>query len=148
MSSVLDTTQEAAMQEQLSTADQRAFRNVVPLAVWTAIWLATLALAQFGPELLWNENPVASWVAIAVNLAVGAVWIVAHARYLRGVDELQRKILLDAVAIALGVGLVVGFAYAAASAAGLFSFESEIAFITVLMGVVYMVAVAVGMVRY
>jgi hypothetical protein len=75
-------------------------------------------------------------------------WIIIHARYLGGVDELQRKIMLDAVAIALGVGLVAGFAYASASTAGLISFDSDIAFITVLMAIVYIVAVGVGQVRY
>ena len=136
------------MQAATRTADQRAFSNVIPLAVWTALWVGTVALANFGPALLWDRQPVLSWIAVGVNLAVGAGWIIIHARYLRGVDELQRKIMLDAVAVALGVGLVAGFAYASASTAGLIRFDSEIAFITVLMAIVYIVGVAVGQVRY
>lgn len=136
------------MQAQTRTADQRALSSVIPLAIWTALWVGTVALANFGPALIWDRQPVISWIAIGVNLAVGAGWIIIHARYLRGVDELQRKILLDALAVALGVGFVAGFAYASASTAGLISFPSDIAFITVLMGLVYIVGVAVGQVRY
>jgi hypothetical protein len=136
------------MQAELRTADQRAFSNVIPLAIWTLLWVGTVALANFGPALLWDGHPVLSWIAVGVNLAVGAGWIVIHARYLRGVDELQRKILLDALAVALGVGFVAGFAYASANTAGLISFPSDIAFITVLMGLVYIVGVAIGQVRY
>jgi tRNA A37 threonylcarbamoyltransferase TsaD len=43
------------------------------------------------------------------------------------VDELQREIMLDAIAVALGVGLVGGFSYAAASSANLLAFDANIA---------------------
>ena len=134
------------MQEQ-QTANQRATRNVIWLAVWTLAWLATLALAKFGPGVLW-ESDVVSWIAIAVNVGVGIGWIVAHARFIRGADDLQRKILLDSIAVALGVGLVGGFAYSAANTAGLVAVDSEIALLSVLMAVVYIIAIAVGNLRY
>lgn len=136
------------MEQHEQTAKTSTRGSVVVLAIWTFAWVATLALAKFGPALLWNEQPVASWIAVAVNLAVGAGWIVAHARYLRGVDDLQRKILMDAIAVALGAGLVGGFAYSAANTAGLIAFDSDNAFISVLMAVVYMVATAAGTLRY
>jgi hypothetical protein len=136
------------MQENTQTMDQRALRIVVPTAIWTLVWLATVALARFGPDLLWNADPVLSWIAIAVNVAAGIGWIVAHARYLRRVDDLQRKILMEAMAVALGVGLVGGFAYAIADHAGLIAFENSIAFVSVVMGVVYAVASVVGTLRY
>ena len=129
-------------------AARREFRNVLPLALWTVAWVATLALARFGPDALWGDQPVASWIAIAVNITVGIGWVVAHARYLRGVDDLQRKIMMDAIGAALGLGLVVGFAYAAANHAGLIAFDSDIAFLSVLMSIVYLVAIAVGSLRY
>ena len=135
------------MQENNESVDQRAFKNVVPIAIWTLAWVATLALARFGPDL-WDSQPVASWVAIAANVGVGIGVMVAHAGFLRRVDELQRKILVDAMAVALGVGLVGGFAYAAADSAGLFVFDANIAFFSALMAVVYAVATIVGTLRY
>jgi hypothetical protein len=120
---------------------------VVQLAIWTLAWVASLALANFGPSLLWDSD-VLSWIAIGVNLVAGAGWIVAHARYLRAVDDLQRKILMDALAIALGVAVVGGCAVSVAASAGLIAFQADVAFISVLSGLVYIVAVGVGTLRY
>jgi cytochrome c oxidase subunit IV len=133
--------------QQPRTVDQRAVGNVGRLAVWTIAWVATLALAKFGPDL-WNSQPALSWAAIVVNLIVGAGWIVAHARFLRGVDDLQRKIFLDAIAVALGVGIVGGCALAAASSIGLISFDADIALLSILMAVVYVIGVLIGTLRY
>lgn len=117
------------------------------LALWTLAWVATFALASFGPEHLWDSD-VASWAAVAANLAVGIGWIVAHARYLRGIDELQRKIMQDALAVTLGVGWVSGFAYVVADAADLIAYDADIGVLTALLGVVYMIAIVVGTIRY
>jgi hypothetical protein len=90
---------------------------------------------------------VASWAAVATNLAVGIGWIVAHARYLRGIDELQRKIMQDALAITLGVGFVGGFAYVVANAADLIA-DVNNGVLPALLAVVYMIAIVVGHIRY
>lgn len=136
------------MQTQHQSADQRAFSNALDLAIWTFAWVATLALARFGPDHLWNNHAGATWVAIAVNVAAGVGWIVAHTRYLRRIDELQRKIMLDAMAITLGAAWVGGFAYIVAEGAGLVSIDADVALLAVLAGVVYMATVAVSNLRY
>lgn len=138
------------MQEQNHTDDyqETTTRNTVRLALWTVAWLTTMALATFGPRLLWDENPVASWTAILGNLFIGIGLIVAHKRWIQGVDELQRKIMLEAMAFTLGVGFVAGFAYANIDTADLIASDAEIGFLVLLMGVVYLVATFVGVKRY
>jgi hypothetical protein len=118
------------------------------LVIWTLAWVATLALARFGPEYLWDSEPVGSWAAVVLNLAVGIGWIGAHARFLRGIDELQRKIMQDALAVTLGVGWVGGFAYVVADAAGLIAGDPNIALFPSLLAVVYMIAIVGGHLRY
>ncbi|MCG5212716.1 hypothetical protein [Streptosporangium sp. KLBMP 9127] len=130
-----------------------AYRNSIETAVrlvlWTLAWAAALALAKFGPGLLWDSRqPVASWAAVAANLVVGIGWIVAFARFLRAQDEFQRKIIQDALAVALGVGWVGGFAYVVADAAGLVVYDVDIAVFPVLLGVVYLITIVVGKIRY
>jgi len=56
--------------------------------------------------------------------------------------------MLDAMAAALGAGLVGGFAYSAANSVGLIAFDADLAIISVLMAVVYLVVIAVGNLRY
>lgn len=119
------------------------------LVLWTFGWAATLALAKVGPQLL-SDPPqqVASWAAVAVNLVVGIGWIVAFTRFLRALDELQRKITQDALAVTLGVGWILGFAYVVADDASLVARDVDIAVLPALMGVVFMVAFVVGKIRY
>ena len=85
---------------------------------------------------------------MVANLVVGVLWIVAYTRFLRAVDELQRKIQLDALAVTLGAGWIAGFGYVVADAAGLVQAEVNVAALPVLMSVVFLVAVAVGQIRY
>lgn len=128
--------------------DREATKRTGLLVAWTIAWVATVAVARFGPTHLWDSQPVASWAAVATNLAVGLGWIVAHARYLRGIDELQRKIMQDALAITLGMGWVVGLAYVVADTADLIARGLTVGFFAVLLGVVYIVAIVVGHLRY
>ena len=137
------------MQSQDQTGGfQEAFKATGQLILWTLAWTATLALAKFGPIHLWDSQPVASWAAVALNLAVGIGWIVSHARYLRGIDELQRKINQDALAVTLGVGWVGGFAYVVADAADLITYDADIGVFAALLAVVYMIATVGGQLRY
>jgi hypothetical protein len=127
---------------------RRQNRTTAVLALCTLAWLATLAAARFGPSFLWHDQPVASWIAVGVNILVGVAWIIAFARFLRAQDELWRKITQDALAVTLGVGWVAGFAYVVADAAGIIGYEVGIALFAALLGIVYLIAVSVGWIRY
>jgi hypothetical protein len=124
-------------------------RPTIILAAWTFAWTASVALAKFGPGNLWDEgNEAASGAAVALNVAVGIGWIISFARYLQSVDELWRKINLDALAATLGLGWVAGFAYLIADGAGLVETPPNIAVLPIGLAVVYMASIAVGYVRY
>ena len=131
-----------------TSAYRDSIMSTARFALWTLAWLVTLAVAKVGPEVLWDSQQVAaSWAAVAINLVVGIGWIVAFARYLRAQDELQRKILQDALAITLGVGWVGGFAYVVADAAGLIA-NSGTSPSSRAPGRRLLIAVAAGMFRY
>ncbi|WP_216586176.1 hypothetical protein [Streptomyces brasiliscabiei] len=135
--------------EGASVQAQNELKASVRLALWTVAWAVTLAVAKFGPQLFWDSpQRGASWAAVAVNLGVGVGWIVAFTRFLGALDELQRKITQDALAITLGVGWVIGFSYAVADAADLVARDVDIALLPALMGVVFSIAFAVGKIRY
>jgi len=136
------------MRAHQQTSGQRdALRISAQLALWTFAWAATLALARFGPTHLW-ESQAASWAAVGLNLAAGVAWIVAHTRYLKGLDELERKINLDALALTLGVGFVVGLAYVTVDKAELVTRDVNVALLPMLMAAVYVVTIAAGHIRY
>lgn len=126
-----------------------SIRTTARFVAWTLAWLVTLAVARFGPVAIWDpQQSAASWAAIGVNLLVGIGWIVAFTRLLGAMDELQRKLMLEALAITLGVGWVGGFGLVVANAAGLLGRDAELALFPALLGVVFVAAFAVGRFRY
>ena len=126
----------------------RMVRNTVGLAAWTAAWVASVALAAFGPEILWNLEPAPTLIAISLTVLVGIGMLFANKRNLQAQDELQRTIQLQAMAWSLGVGLVGGLAWTLLDRHDLIAFEAEIAHLVGLMGVVYMIGSVVGLLRY
>src|SRR5690606_37816026 len=126
-------------QDQIGSYDRESLRRTAGLAGWAIAWAGTLALARFGPASLWDSEAV-SWAAVALNVAVGIGWIVAHVRFLRSIDEMHRKVVLDALAVTFGVGWVGGLAYVVAENADLVSGDLQV--FVALLGGVYVVAVA------
>ena len=69
-------------------------------------------------------------------------------QYLLGLDELQRKIQLDAMALTLGVGMVVGVSYELLEDIKLITFEPEISHLILLMCLTYCIGIILGNRRY
>ncbi len=126
----------------------RMVRNTVGLAAWTAAWVASLALAAFGPGNLWDNAPAPTLIAIGFSVLVGIGMLHANKRNLQGMDELQRAIQLEAMAWSLGAGLVGGLAWSLLARHGLIGFEAEIAHLVGFMALVYMAGTIGGLLRY
>ena len=126
----------------------RQIRNTLGLAAWTVAWVASLALAAFGPGNLWNNEPAPTLIAIAVSVLIGIGMLFANKRNLQGLDELQRTIQLQAMAWSLGAGLVGGTAWTLFDRHDLVAFEAEIAHLVAFMAVVYVAGCVAGVLRY
>ena len=74
--------------------------------------------------------------------------IAANKRYLDGLDELQRKIQMDAMAFALGVGLVAGLAYSTLDVTDVIAGDAEISFLVILISIAYIGGMLVGHRKY
>ena len=125
----------------------RSKRNTLRLGYWTTAWVLTLAVAVFGPLLAW-ENQVLTLGTIILNTAVGVGMIIANKHHLDGLDELQRKIQLEAMALALGVGLVGGMTYSTMDVTNFISADAEISFLVMLISAAYMIGIFVGRRKY
>lgn len=130
-----------------SWAENQA-RNTKQLAMWTGAWVATIAIAAFGPKLVWDYNPVLSIVAVLASLGVGFGMVRVNGHYLQGLDELQRRIFLEAAALTLGVGLVCGLAYDLLDDIKLITFNPEISHLVVLMSLTFMGGLIAGQRKY
>jgi len=123
-------------------------RNTVRLGYWTAAWVLTMALANFGPRFIWEFNESLTIVAILINLVIGAGMIWANKRHLQGLDEMHQKIQLEAMALSLGVGLIVGLAYSNLDVTNIISVDAEISHLVILMGLTYLFGIFNGLRKY
>lgn len=126
----------------------RMRRHTLNLAAWTAAWVASVALAQFGPDWLWPEASVLTALAIGLTVLVGIGMLVANKRHLLDLDELQRALQLQAMAWSLGAGLVAGMAWVLLDQHALIGVEATIAHLTIFMALAYVTALLVGFRRY
>ena len=126
----------------------RTKKNTVQLGYWTGAWVLTTALAAFGPKFFWEFNTPVTILGVLINLGIGFGMILANKRHLNGLDELMRKIQLEAMAISLGVGLVCGLSYELLEDIKLITFEPEVSHLIILMALTYMVGIIAGNRRY
>ena len=118
------------------------------VAYWGLAWVLATAGAAFGPELLWGYGTLMTSVAVATQLALGFGMIWAFKGVLLAMDELQRLIQLEALSLALGVGVVVGISYELLEDVKLITFEPEISHLIMLMSLTYVFGLFLGNRRY
>lgn len=123
-------------------------KNTWRLAYWTGSWVLTVAIATFGPEFIWDYNSGISLIFILINTIVGIGMILMNRKYINGLDELQKKVNTDAMAIAFGVGVVGGMSYSILDITNVIPFDAEISFVIMLAGITYLIGVVVSNIRY
>ena len=118
------------------------------LAAWTWSWVATLALATFGPKFIWDNHSFLTAFAFLVNFVNGILMIIANRNLFNHYDELERKIHLEAMAITLGLSVVVGLTYDLLTKAKLLPGEGEISYLVMFIGVCYLLTFQINQRRY
>ena len=136
------------LMNESSDLTARTKKNTVQLGLWTGAWVLTTALAAFGPKFFWEFNTPLTILGVLINLGIGFGMILANKRHLNGLDELMRKIQLEAMAISLGVGLVCGLSYELLEDIKLITFEPEVSHLIILMAITYIGGVIAGNRRY
>jgi len=122
----------------------RNCENTRNLRNWTIIWVLSIAVASFAPKYIWEFNTLLTIFTVVVNLALGFGMLIANRRYLRGLDEMQQKIMLDAMGLTLGIGLVVGLSYELLEDIKLINFQPEISHLVIIMCLTYLSGIIAG----
>ena len=84
-------------------------QNKIMLA-WTFAWVASIAFLTGGVNSLWDSLLITK-IGLLINLAIGIGMIIANKNLFKTYDELQKKIQFEAMAITLGLAVVVGLTY-------------------------------------
>ena len=128
--------------------ESRIRANVIRLFRWCGAWAGTCALLAFGPRFLWNKALVFTLLAIGLNICVGVGAIVANKKYLEELDDLQRKVHLNSLAITVGVAMIVAVPYSVMDSYHVIPFHADISHLVVLMSLTYAASNLYGTRRY
>jgi hypothetical protein len=123
-------------------------QQILNLAGWTWSWVATLALATFGPLFIWDDHQLLTILFVGLNFANGVAMIIANRNWYNSLDELQRKIQLEALGITLGLAVIIGITYSLLDTTNLIAADAEIGFLVGIIGVTYMVSLLIIRKRY
>ena len=123
-------------------------KNTKSLFIWSVVWVLATAGVAFGSKNLWNFNTWLTIIAVLIHIGLGLGMIRVFKQFLLGLDELQRKIQLDAMALSLGIGLVLGSSYELLEDIKLIPFQPEIPHLIILMSLTYVVGTVLGHRKY
>ena len=123
-------------------------KYLLNLGLWTWSWVATLAIATFGPKFIWDDHTVLTTFAILTNLVNGVLMILANRKLFNHYDELERKIHLESLALTLGLTVIIGLTYSLLDQVNLIPFDAEIGILVGFVGLTYMITLLINRKRY
>lgn len=110
------------------------------LLLATATWVGSTAIMSFGPSRFWDFGTTVSFFAIAANLIAGGCMLYSFFRHLKNMDELQRKTHLEAMALTLGITMVLTVIYGALPQANVLA-DAQPANVLFVIGISYILSV-------
>ena len=123
-------------------------KRTIRLAIWTWTWVATLAVATFGPKFIWENSTLWTTLAICINLINGVLMILANRSLFNHYDELERKIHLESMGLTLGATVIVGLNYSLLDITNLITSDAEISYLIMFMSVTYFITLLINRKRY
>ncbi|MCC2607416.1 hypothetical protein [Planctobacterium marinum] len=131
-----------------SRLDERLKQGSKTIFFWTLAWLICTALLAFGPKLIWNFNIPITLSVVALNIIAGIRMLWVNKQHLAQMDELQRKIHMNAMAVSLGLTMIFGSLYGLLEPAGLLDHTPNPGNILFVMGISYLVSVVLNNRKY
>ena len=128
------------------SAPLRDRRNHRLVTLWSAIWAISYLAAALAIQKEWLVSGAAIAAGVVTAL-FGIATLMAYRRFLRETDELRRKIEVEALALAFGVGVVAGLTYWLLLEGGLVP-GAGFGFVFAAMILVHSVSVAIAVRRY
>ena len=123
-------------------------RAEIRVALLTLAWTGSWLLVKIG---IVEDVLTSGWAlgtAIVASGCLGLLTVWAYLKHLNGLDELRRKIEMDALGLAFGVGMVSGLTGSLLGDAGMLAWDEMVSYLFTVMFVTYSIGVIVGYRRY
>ena len=117
------------------------------LMAWTFAWVASLAFLTGAENALW-DNIIFTQIGLIINFAIGVGMIIANKNLFKHYDELQKKIQFEAMALTLGLAVVVGLTYEISFDFGVINSEPEFEYLVLFISFTYIASNIINSRRY
>ena len=125
--------------------EQKKYTKI--LLGWTFAWVVSLAFLSAGVNYLWDSLLITK-IGLLINLSIGVGMIIANKNLLNHYDELQKKIQLEAMALTLGLTVVVSCVYEVSFDFGIINSEPEGEYLVIFISICYIVSTLLNSRRY
>jgi ABC-type lipoprotein release transport system permease subunit len=122
-------------------------QQTIVLLGWTFAWCASTGILSYGVNFLWNSLIITT-IGLIINLAIGVGMIIANKNLFKYYDELQKKIHFEAMALTLGLTVVVGLAYETSFDYELIKSEPEFEYLVFFIAFSYISSLVINSRRY
>ncbi|MBW8185096.1 hypothetical protein [Shewanella nanhaiensis] len=124
----------------------RDIKNANKVNILALLWAISLILTSYLSTQAWfTEIPIA--IAFLLHTGIGITMIFSYRHFLIELDEMERKIQLDALALSVGVTIISFSSYSILDKNGILP-ELDSAYLIALMALTYMVGIISGRLRY
>lgn len=127
--------------------DDRNKKTHIRFLIFTFAWVLTLVLADKAELYEWHSSLLLSMIGIIINTGIGLGMVWSFIQLLKELDELQRKIQLNALAISAGVAIVGGTTFSLLATANII-IDAEATDVILLIALTYMAGTIIGNLRY
>ena len=117
------------------------------MLAWTLAWMVSLAFLSYGANFLW-DNLLITKIGLGIFLAIGVGMIIANKNLFKHYDELQKKIQFEAMALTLGLAVVVGLTYEVSFDFGVIDSEPEFEYLMFFISFTYITSNIINSRRY
>jgi len=117
------------------------------LLIWVLAWVVSTAVLSAGVNNLW-DSLLLTKIGLFINLALGVGMIIANKNLFNYYDELQKKIHFEAMALTLGLTVVIGLVYEISFDFGVISSEPEFEYLVFFICFSYMSSIVINSLRY
>ncbi|MDA9107499.1 hypothetical protein N9J98_04785 [Flavobacteriaceae bacterium] len=117
------------------------------MLAWTLAWVVSLGILTGAENSLW-DNKIYTIIGLIINFAIGIGMIIANKNLFKTYDELQKIIQFEAMAITLGLTVVVGLTYEVSFDFGIIGKEPEFEYLMLFICFSYMATNIINSLRY
>ncbi len=125
----------------------RDIKNANIVNLWALAWAVSLGLISFLSKYQWYSPGFPTILAFTVQTSIGIGMLLAYIRLLKNLDEMERKIQLDALAMSVGVTVVVFASYSIFEKSGIVP-DLKSSYLIALIAFTYMAGIVFGRIRY